>query len=340
MSILDEIPRAVIPRPRGFRLPAALSGGGLTRFLALGAVALILIAFSLTTRGFLTGWNVMNVLEQSAILGVLALGMAAVIVAGGPDVQTGGIDLSLAANMGLCAAVLAVSLRAGWSEPAALAATFASGMTVGAINGLAVVRLRILPLLVGLAMMNVVGGLELTLTENTVIPATSPLLALLSGGRLLGVPALIWVLGLVSLVSALLLHATPLGPRLYAAGGHPAAARAAGLRVGLLVWGSYTFAGFIAAFGAVLAVSRLSASTTGMGEILLSVLSAALLGTVFSRRGVPTVGGTLIAVIFIGCLASGFQLRGLSSNWVSGVQGVLILCVIAASGLSRRGKGL
>ncbi|WP_112310806.1 ABC transporter permease [Pseudogemmobacter bohemicus] len=318
---------------------ATLSGGDVTRLVALATVALVFIGFAVTTRGFFTSWNILNVIEQSAIPGILALAMALVILTGGSDVQTGGIDLSLAANMGLSAAIFAVALRAGWGEPAALAATLGAGMLVGVVNGLAVVRLGILPLLATLAMSNIVGGLELVLTENTVIPATSPILNVLSAGSFLGLSSLTWVLILVSTLAAVILHASPPGLRLYATGGHPEAARAAGVSVGRLILGSYAVAGFTAAFAAILSVSRLSASSTGTGEMLLSILAAALLGTVFSRRGVPTVAGTLIAVLFIGFLSNGFQLKGLSSNWVSGVQGALILAVVAATALNRRKGG-
>ena len=321
------------------RRSRAAGPGEITRLLALLTVILVLAFFALTTRGFFSFWNVLNVVEQAAIPGILALAMAVVILTGGADVQKGGIDLSLAANMGLCAAILAVTLRLGWPEPAALAATLAAGTLIGALNGLAIVWLGILPLLATLAMSNIIGGLELVLTENTVIPASSPLLTMLAGGSFLGLSSLIWVLILVALALSLLLHLSPLGLRLSATGGHPAAARAAGINTASLRAASYAFAGFGAAFAAVLSVSRLSASSTGTGEMLLSILAAALLGTVFSRRGIPTVGGTLIAVLFIGFLSNGFQLRGLSSNWVSGVQGALILLVVTATALNRRKGG-
>ena len=72
---------------------------------------------------------------------------------------------------------------------------------------------------------------------------------------------------------------------------------------------------------------------------MLPVLAAALLGTVFSRRFVPTVGGTLIAALFIGFLANGFQLLGISSFWVSGVQGALILLVVALTSFAKPAEG-
>lgn len=305
------------------------------RLGALAMIVVIMLYFAATAPGFLSSFNIVNVIEQSTILGVLSIGMAVVIIGGGSDVQTGGIDLSIAANAGLCAAVYATLTNAGYPEVVAVAGTFATGMAVGCLNAFAVVWLGILPLLATLAAMNVAAGLELILTENTVIGTTSSLLTLLTTGRFLGISALAWVLIVFALVAALVIHRTPTGLRLYAVGGHREAARAAGLSTSSYVTGTYLFAGFCAAFASILVVSRLSASTPGTGELLLSVLAAALLGTVFSRRFMPTIGGTLLSVIFIGFLANGFQLLGISSYWVSGVQGALILLVVAVTTLAQ-----
>jgi ribose transport system permease protein len=322
------------------RAPTAAGGGGriatfAVRLGALSMFALIMLYFAIAAPGFASTFNVVNVIEQSAILGVLAFGVAVVIIGGGSDVQTGGIDLSIAANAGLCAAVYATTTNAGYPQIAAVAATFATGMAIGALNAAAVVWLRILPLLATLAAMNIAAGLELTLTENTVVGTTSPIVDLLSAGRFLGVSALAWALILFALAAAVAIHKTPVGMRLYAVGGHPEAARAAGLRTARYVAGTYIFSGFCAAFASILIVSRLSASTPGTGDLLLSVLAAALLGTVFSRRFAPTIGGTLLAVAFIGFLANGFQLMSVSSYWVRGVQGALILLVVAVTTFAR-----
>ena len=135
-----------------------------------------------------------------------------------------------------------------------------------------------------------------------------------------------------------LIHYTPFGLRLYAVGGHQESARVAGLRAGAYIYASYLFSGLCAGFASILIVSRLSASTPGTGLLLLPILAAALLGTVFSRRFVPTVGGTILAVLFIGFLANGFQLPGISSCWVNGVQGALILLVVSVTSFARRAE--
>jgi ribose transport system permease protein len=310
-------------------------GAVAVRLGAIATFALILLYFALFAPGFLSSFNFINVVEQSAILGVLAFGMAAVIIGGGSNVTEGGIDLSIAANMGLCAAVFATMLQAGYPDAVAILAAIACGVAIGALNAIAVVGLGILPLLATLAVMNIAAGAELTLTQNTVVGATSPLLGFLVSGSFLGISALAWCLILFSAIMLVFIHKTAFGLRLYAVGGHPEAARAAGISVPLHVSFTYLFSGFCAAIASVLAVSRLSASTPGSGEMLLSVLAAALLGTVFSRRLVPTIGGTLLSVLFIGFLANGFQLLNVSSYWVNGVQGALILLVVAVTSFAR-----
>ena len=305
------------------------------RLGALGAFIAVIAYFIAFAPGFTSLFNIFNVVEQSAILGVLAFGMAIVIIGGGSNITEGGIDLSMAANMGLCAAIYASLLKAGYSDPVSIAAVLLAGAAVGAVNALAVVGLGILPLLATLAVMNVAGGAELTLTENTVVPASSGLLTFLMTGRFLSVSVLAWVLILFAGLMATVIHYTGLGLRLYAVGGHPEAARAAGLNVQRYVSLTYVFAGLCAAMASILTVSRLSASTPGSNEMLLSILAAALLGTVFSRRFVPTMGGTLLSVLFIGFLSNGFQLLNVSSYWVNGVQGALILLVVAATSFAR-----
>ncbi len=313
-----------------------LAAAAALRFSSLLAFAAILVIFAATAPYFLTVGNIGNVLGQSAISGVLAIGLTIVLIAGGSNVVTGGIDLSLAANMGLSAAVYATLIQLGFSDVVAAAAALATGLAIGVVNALAIVFAGIVPLLATLAVMNVVAGLELVLTQNTVLPASTDLLTALSSSDGFGIPILAYVLIGFTIIATAIVQFTPLGLRLYAVGEFPEAARAAGLPLKSLIAGAFVASGFCGGIAGILSVAYLSGSTTGSGEMLLPVVVTALLGSVFSRRLVPTIGGTLISTLFVGFLINGFQLLNLPSTLVSGVQGLLILIVVSATTLLRK----
>lgn len=310
-----------------------LRRGSLLVFLA------ILLVFAVSAPNFLSTANIANVFGQSAILGILAFGLTCVVIGGGSNVVSGGLDLSLAATLGLCAAVYSSLNNAGLAAWEAIGLTLLCGLAVGALNGLTVVVLRLPPLLATLASMNLVAGLELVLTQNTVLPTDSPLLETLANGAWLQVPALAWVLLTVAALLGLVIQHSPYGLRLYAVGEYPEAARAAGLGLGRYVFSSYLIAGLCAAIAAFCSASYFSGSTTGSGEMLLSVVAIAFLGVVFSRRLVANIPGTLLATLLLGFLTNGFQLLNISSFWVNGVQGVLILLVVAVSSALRKEEG-
>jgi ribose transport system permease protein len=327
---------AFVPDRPGAGAGRGHSGSGqLIRLGSLAALVVVFAWFAYAAPGFATEGNLTNILEQSAVLALLAFGMTMVIIGGGGDVIRGGIDLSLAANLGLCIAVYTVASAAGVSDSLAILLTLAAGLAVGAVNAFAVVALGILPLLATLAVMNICAGLELVLTQNTVISSGSPLLAWIGAASWYGLSVTSWSFVVLAILSLVLVHATPWGLRLQAVGGHVQAARAAGLRVSLYLAASYLGAGLFAALAAILQAARLSGSSPGSGDMLLSIVLTSLMSVVFSRRLAPSIGGTILSVLFIGAMINGFQLLNLSSYWVNGVQGVLILGIVALRSLSR-----
>lgn len=320
-------------------VPAAPASGQAAQWLQGGALLIIvavLAVFAVLSPIFLTVGNLGNVLQQAAVTGTLAFGLTLVLTGGGSHSLTGGIDLSVAANMGLSAAVFATQLAAGHPLAVALGLALLSGAALGALNALAVVWLRILPLLATLTTMNIAIGLEMVLTQNSTIPVSGPLFdALLAAGPLT-LPWLAWAFALLALLAILLTHSTRFGLRLQAVGSHPLAARANGLAVGRYIAASYVLCGVAAALAAFGSVTVLSGSSPGAGDNLLMVIAAVLLGVVFSRRLVPTVAGTLVSVLFLSLIANGFQLINVSSYWINGVEGGLILSVVSLTALLRQ----
>jgi ribose transport system permease protein len=310
------------------------------RYWMQGGAILIIVAvlaiFAILSPLFLTLGNVGNVLQQTAVIGILSFGLTLVLMGGGVHSLTGGIDLSIAANMGLCAAVYAILLRQGCFFGTAVLGALLTGAALGLLNAVAVVRLRIMPLLATLTTMNIAIGLEMVVTQNAPVPATGALLDLLISAGPLTIPWLSWGFALVALVFIVLTHFTRFGLRLQAVGGHSLAARAAGLAVYRYVALSYVLCGLCAGIAALASVAVLSGSSPGSNDNLLMVIAAALLGVVFSRRLVPTIGGTLISGLFLSLIANGFQLIAISSYWINGVEGALILLVVSLTAQLRR----
>jgi ribose transport system permease protein len=334
MSTVSQAP--VLAEPEQDEAPPRRWATLVLRTGSLIAFAAVLVFFSAMAPFFLSFFNFTNVIAQSAILAILAFGMTVVIIGGGANVVTGGIDLSVAANLGLSAAVYATVIQSGQGDLIAVLATLLTGLLIGAANAFAVVLVGILPLLATLAVMNVTAGLELVLTENTVLPASSDFLVAINDVGPFGIPNLAYIVIAIAIILTAFVQYSPFGLRLYAVGEHREAARAAGLPVQRYIVATYLLSGLFAAIAAILSVAYLSGSSTGSAELLLGVVVTALLGVVFSRRLVPTITGTLLAALFIGFLSNGFQLLNISSYWVSGVQGALILIVVAVTSVLRR----
>lgn len=316
--------------------PRKPNGQQWLQHISLLLILLVLAVFAWLSPIFLTVINLGNVLQQTAVVGTLALGLTLVLSGGGLQGITGGIDLSIAANLGLCAAVLASQLNAGHAISQALLLTLFTGAAMGLFNALAIVWLGILPLLATLTSMNIAIGLEMVLTGNASVPASSDWQNLLLTNGPFGVSWLGWSFLFLACAVIALCRFTAFGLRLQAVGSHPQAANAAGISVKRYRALSYVLCGVSAAFAAIASVSLLSGSSPGANDNLLMVIAAALLGVVFSRRLVPTLGGALISALFLSLIANGFQLINVSSYWINGVEGALILLVVALTALLRR----
>ncbi len=308
-------------------------------FTGLIAVLIEVVFFSTQATGFLTGPNLLNIFVQGAVVGVGAFGMAVVIIGGGDDVVTGGIDLSIGATMGLAGTVAATVLKNGQSIFLALFLALVVSLLVGAANAGAI-SLGIRPLLATLALMGIAGSADLLISNNLQIPVNNGVFVWLRDGKPLGIPAAVLVLVVLFLLTWTVVSYTSVGVRLYATGGNPIAARVAGINTRKYVVYTYLFSGFCAAVAGILLTARSSGATPGGGSpLLLDIILAAFISVIFSRRLLVNILGTFVGGMFVAALTNGFTLINVPTYWVSGVKGVLILLVVAVSALrNRRGN--
>ncbi|WP_187370749.1 ABC transporter permease [Bacillus timonensis] len=278
-----------------------------------------------------------NILLQSSALGIVSCGMTAILIGGGNHVLKGGIDLSLANNLALNVAITAVLINNGFSFVTAFSVAFLCSLIIGIINAVSIIKLKIIPLLSTLAMMYLLQGIVLLITNNTVVNVTDPIMITLATTELLGLPIQIWIFAIIGAVLYILFHKSIFGNWVHAVGGNSQAAINAGINVTLIVGMTYVIASITAALAGLLVTARLSGSVPGIGDLmLLDVLLAGYMSAVFSRLSIPNMTGAIFSAIFVGMLSNGFTLINVPTYWVYAIKGALILMAVSITTIQQR----
>jgi ribose/xylose/arabinose/galactoside ABC-type transport system permease subunit len=298
----------------------------------LGLLLLGLL-LSVLTPHFLTVSNLMNVLEQTAINAVIAVGMTFVII-------SGGIDLSVGSIVAFSGVLLARALQAPWPDPLAIPVGIAAGALAGLVNGLLVTRGRLPSFIATLGMMSVARGAALVVTEGRPISGFGAGFRALATGRVLGVPApVLAAAGLYAIAHLLLAH-TRFGRYVYAIGGNEEATRLSGVAVRFHKTMVYVLCGTTSALAAVLLTARLNSAQPIAGIMYeLDAIAATVIGGTSLLGGSGTLGGTLVGALIMGVLRNGLNLLDISSFVQQIVIGlVIIVAVLVDSMLKRPGR--
>jgi ribose transport system permease protein len=289
-------------------------------------VLLVLVCVIATARyeAFLTPENLINVLRQNSMLGIVALGMTFVILTGGIDLSVG----SLLAVAGVIAASLA-DRGIGVAVIAAVAAT----TVLGLVNGAVIAKARIQPFIVTLAMMIAARGIALAFTneQNVRVPATATDFAWLGQGMIgdfLPVPILILLIAYA--IGWLVLNYTRFGRHVFALGDNDEAARLMGLNIDRVTIMVYTISGMLAGLAGVILASRLytGSPTEGVGREL-DAIAAVVVGGTLLTGGKGSLISTLYGVLLLGVIFNLFNLEGqISPWWQLVVRGAILLAVV------------
>lgn len=299
---------------------------------ALVALVIVCIFASLRYDAFLTPENLLNVVRQNSMLGLVALGMTFVIL-------TGGIDLSVGSLLAV-AGVIASNL-AGTGSLVAIFAGVGAATLLGLVNGLVIAKARIQPFIVTLAMMIAARGVALASTgeQSVRVDRLSEGFTWLGRGLIGPIPVPVLILIVAFALGWVILGYTRFGRHVYAVGDNEEAARLMGLNVGRVTINVYMLSGMLAGLAGVILASRLGAGqpVAGTGWELDAIASVVVGGTLLTG-GQGGVGSTLVGVLLLGVIFNLFNLEGTISSWWQWVlRGVfLLLVVIVQNRLSAR----
>lgn len=303
-----------------------------TILAVLTIIAMVVLA-SLSDK-FFTVDNLLNQGRLMAEVGLVSLAMTFVIV-------TGGIDLSVGSILGLTAILLGVFWKnLGLPLPAAILLAMACGTFAGWVNGFIITRFSVPPLIATLATLALYRGLAEGISEARSVRGYPEWFFFFGQGEVLGVPFQLWVLGIATLIAAVILGLTPFGRATYAIGANEVAARFSGIRVNATKLWIYTAAGFCSALAAVIFVSRVTTTRSDMGSGLeLDAITAVVLGgtSIFGGRG--TIIGTALGLILIQALKNGLALSGVKGDGTIVVIGLVLIGAILAGALFDRNRG-
>ena len=300
----------------------------LSQYGLAGVLLLLCIVASLSSDAFLTKDNLINVLTQASVVGILTIGMTYVIL-------TGGIDLSVGSMLAACSIYLGLQQDSG-GFVMVLAALF-GGVVLGAINGLAITWGRVVPFIATLAMFSSARGLALYMSDNTPIGITATTVTDLGTKRLLGVPMPVYVFLLVAVVAWVVLNRTAFGRHVVAVGGNAEAARASGIRVERVQFAVYVISGLCVGIGAVLVTGRLGSASPVIGNgYELDAIAAAVIGGAALSGGKGGIGGSVLGVLLFQVIFNLFNLLDVNTNLQGILKGLIILAAVVLQRRTRR----
>jgi ribose transport system permease protein len=321
----------------GLRL-FAVAGGGSARallrrlpietYVVMFTVALW-VALSLTAPNFLTEGNVANMMRQTSIAAIVAIGVMCTIV-------IAGIDLSVGSVVAFCGVAFAQMCGYGLGLAPSALLTLLAGVVIGLTNGLAISRLGIPAFIVTLAGLQVYRGLALLLSGGRTVGGLPPGVKDFARGSV-GLPNLFWTMLAAGIVIHYLLRYTRTGRYMYALGSNAEAARRQGISTTRITLVAYVISSGLAALGGILLVSRLSIASPSMANAYeLQAIAAAVVGgaSLFGGRG--TVLGAVVGAVLFVTLGNAAVLLSVDPFWEMVLEGLLIAMVVYLDNLQKR----
>lgn len=301
-------------------------------FIALVVLCVIMAVLSPV---FLKPANLINILRQISLIGIISVGMAMVII-------TGGIDLSVGSNLAFCSCVAAMLARVMNPWLAVLIAILCGGL-VGAINGLLVEKIGITAFIATLGMMSITRGLAYFLTGGIPVQFDNPA-KVLGGGAIpiannLSFPISVIIMFVIYGLGVMMMRKTVVGRNMYAIGDNEKSSRLSGIRTDQVKIAAYLITGLLAGLGGVINAGNLTTAESSAGNGLeLDCIAAVVIGGVSMSGGEGSMAGMLIGAALMGVIKNGFILLSFPNYLQTFTIGLLIILAVGFDCISKKRK--
>jgi ribose/xylose/arabinose/galactoside ABC-type transport system permease subunit len=297
-------------------------------FLILVIIGISVVASIVNPRFASTG-NLLNILQQISVLGIITMAMAILLLGGM-------LDLSYSGMIGLSTVLITFLVLNGVSFPIALIIGVLVCISGGALNGFIVSKTGAEPLIITLGMMYIYQGIALVVTQGRFLTLEAEF-TFLGRGKVLGIPFSVYVLILVTIGAYLFIKYTVFGRRLLSIGGNQQAAFLAGIRVIRNKVLAYTMCGGLCALASLVLLSRLGSVLAEAGSgYSLRALAAAIIGGVTFEGARGTIGGVFLGVILLGLVNNSLNIMGVSSYYQTATLGAIIVIAVVVSHITKR----
>ena len=290
-------------------------------FIFVIFIALVIVLTCLKPS-FITPSNLVNILKQASINGILAFGMMFVIVAGGFDMSVG----STVAFAGILAAMLG---QGNYPLIVPLVAAMLAGLAVGIANGIGVAVGNLPPFIMTLGTMTAVRGLALVVSGGKPVIGISAQYKAVAASTFCGIPMLAIYLTVIIAICSFVLAKTVYGRRVYACGGNLQAARVSGINTTMIRISTFAIAGLLAGLSGFLMTSRVTiGQPTAAESYEMDAITACVVGGVSMSGGVGKPWGVVVGCLLITVIANGLDIMGVSSHWQRIVKGAIIVLAV------------
>jgi simple sugar transport system permease protein len=303
----------------------------------LPAIVVLLVVGFIASPTFLTGGNLLNVVQQQSELGLVVLGEALVLI-------VGKMDLSLESTLGFAPALAMVlvlptsehGLGLGLPQWTALPVCLLAGVVIGAINAFLVLRLQLSGFIITLGMLITIRGVQQGLTVGQSLSSTAmPSLYYLGSAVWFGVNASIWIFVALFVVAIVFMGYFRHGRSLYAIGGNEAAAKAAGIRSTKVTAIVLIVASVLAALAGAMMVGHYGSVTASQGSgWIFNAFAAAVLGGVSLNGGKGTLFGAMCGVLMLGLVQNILTLAHVNVYWIGAINGAIIIGALVLARLT------